>query len=250
MDNVNLRYNEEVATVEINRPEVLNALNSKTKQELTEAFRAIKNDSDTRVVILTGAGSRAFSAGQDINESRNIEGEEAEDWVDEFYGLYEELIQFDIPVIAKLNGSAVGSGLQLALLCDIRIAAEDAEFGMNEINIGIPCILGAWIIQRLASTSAAIEITLQGNLINANRARELELVNEVMPSSEFDEYVEQMANELAEKPQESMKKQKKWLRELRFNDELENVSKKAGEVHTEIYSTGEPEKYMGEFITE
>lgn len=250
MDNVRLTKEGPVSVLTIDRPEVMNALDSDTRTEMTSALQDLRGDDSTRAVVVTGAGDRAFSAGQDINESKNFEGEEAKDWVEEFDSLYEAIVGLDVPVVAKLNGVAIGSAFQVALLCDLRIASEDAEVGMNEINIGIPCILGSWIIESIAGYVPAAEITLTGEPVTAARAKELGLINQVVPDDELDDTVEERVGMLAEKPPVSMRWQKKWLRELRFDEALRDVSQRGKEIHSEVYESGEPEEYMGQFLGE
>lgn len=248
MSKVQLTEANNVATLTIDRPQVLNALDSDTRLEMTAALREVQDSESLRVLVITGAGDRAFSAGQDLNEARNFEGEQAEDWVEEFDTLYEEILDLDIPVIAKLNGSAIGAAFQVALLCDFRIASDRSEVGMNEINIGIPCILGGWMIKNMAGWIAAAEITLTGKVLDADEARELNLVNDVVPDDELDEAVDDLASTLAEKPPVSMKWQKRWLRELRFEENLREVSDRGKEIHSEVYDSGEPEEYMDKFL--
>jgi len=248
METITVSVDENVSTIEIDRPDVLNALNSQVRVELTAAIREANETDSTRAVVITGSGERAFSAGQDINESQDFHGEDAKEWVREFDSLYAEILSLDIPVVAKLNGVATGSGFQVALLCDIRIASADATVGMNEINIGIPCILGGWMIERVAGYMAAVELTLTGELVSAERAKEIGLINRVVSAEKLDETVDELAENLATKPPVSMKWQKKWLRELRFDDSFETVSRRSEEIHSEVYQSGEPETYMKKFL--
>lgn len=238
-----------MATLTIDRPKVLNALDSDTRVEMIAALEEIEERESVRVLVVTGAGDRAFSAGQDLNETRSFEGgQEAEDWVEEFDRLYEKLLGVDVPVIAKLNGSTAGSAFQVALLCDFRIASGEAEVGMTEIDIGIPCILGSWIIRNVAGWVPAAELTLTGKMIEADEASDLGLVNEVVPDDELDTAVADLASTLAEKPPNSLMWQKRWLQELRFDRGLREVSERGGEIHAEVYDSGEPEEYMGKFL--
>lgn len=249
MENVRLDTEDGVATLTIDRPDVMNALNSQTRRELTEAIQRVDEDDDARVLVVTGSGDRAFSAGQDINESRELQGDAVADWVEEFDRLYEELLGVDVPVIARINGDAIGSALQVALLCDVRIASEEARVGMNEINIGIPCILGAWLIENVAGYDAAAKLTLTGDPISAREGEELGLVGTVVPDDELDDTVDELATTLASKPPMAMERQKQWLRELRFDEgDLRRVSQRGQEIHSEVYASGEPEQYMSEFL--
>lgn len=249
MENVHLDIEDGIATLTIDRPEAMNALNSQTREELTEAVKRVDSDDDARVLVITGSGDRAFSAGQDINESREFEGDAVAEWVEEFDRLYEKILGIDVPVIARINGDAIGSALQVALLCDIRIASEEARIGMNEINIGIPCILGAWLIENVAGYDAAAKLTLTGDPISAHEGEELGLIGSVVPDDELDDTVNELATTLASKPPIAMERQKQWLRNLRFDEgDLREVSQRGQEIHTEVYASGEPEQYMSEFL--
>src|SRR2546422_103917 len=116
------------------------------RQELASAFEALDVDSAVTAVVLTGAGDRAFAAGQDLNEASDFRPESIEDWIDSFNHLYSAIQVFNKASVAAINGYALGAAFQLALLCDIRIASEKARFGMPEIDDGIPCITGTWTL--------------------------------------------------------------------------------------------------------
>ena len=116
----------DVVVITLDRPRVLNALNRALKGELADALSAIKGDESVRAVVITGAGDQAFSAGQDLTEAKDMTGPEAEEWVREFELLYDQVRMLDVPVIAAVNGWAMGAGCQLALLADVRIVRERA----------------------------------------------------------------------------------------------------------------------------
>jgi len=250
MNNVLLEINSSVATLLINRPDAMNALNSETRQEITSTLIDVNENDDVRALIITGAGDNTFSAGQDITESKEFDDEDANTWIDEWDSLYAELLGMDIPVIAKLNGDAVGAAFQIALLCDMRIATDDTRLGMTEIDIGIPCITGGWIIERVSGYAAAAELTLTGELIDASRAKQLNLVNKVVPQEELDDSVDELAQKLSEKPPISMAAQKKWLRNLFVDKDMSEIMRDAQRIHSGIYNSGEPERFMTEFLDE
>lgn len=248
MDTVTVSVSGSIATITIDRPDSMNALNSATRQNLISAFSEVKQNDDVRVIVLTGAGDRVFSAGQDINESQQFSGEDAHGWMDEWEALYGEIIETDVPTVAKMNGDAVGAAFQIALLCDLRVATADVNVGMTELNIGIPCITGSWIVERVSSYAAAAELTLTGELIGAERAKELELVHRIVPQAELDDEVAELTENLSEKPPISMKYQKEWLRDIFGMDEFSSMMKRGDEIHSSVYESGEPEAYMSEFL--
>jgi enoyl-CoA hydratase/carnithine racemase len=245
-EHVVLEKKGKIATLVIDRPEKLNAMTSRTRKEIMESLDEVADDSSVRVLVLTGTGDRAFTTGQDISESVNFAADEAGPWVKEWDTLYNKILDLPVPVIARVNGYAVGAGFQVALLCDLRIASENAKVGMTEINIGIPCILGSYLICNVGGLTPAIELTLTGELIDAKRAAEMGLVNKVVPMKELDKTVQDLAQKLAEKPPIALKMQRRWLKW--FKRELAEVSKRAQEIHTEVYASGEPAEYMAKFL--
>src|SRR5436190_23537575 len=131
-----------IAVVTLNRPRVLNALSVALKTELSDALGRIRADDGIRALVVTGAGDRAFSAGQDLTEAKDLDGPGAEEGVREDERLYDAFRALDIPIIAAVNGWCMGAGCQLALLADLRISSETARFGMPEVRDGIPAIFG------------------------------------------------------------------------------------------------------------
>src|SRR3989442_7625757 len=132
--NILWEQKDRSAVITLNRPRVLNALSRALKGELSDALTRIKADPGIRAVIMTGAGDQAFSAGEDLTEAKDMSGPEAEEWVREYELLYDQVRMLDVPVIAAVNGWAMGAGCQLALLADIRISSENARYGMPEIR--------------------------------------------------------------------------------------------------------------------
>src|SRR6266850_2156278 len=148
---------ENVVIVTLNRPRVLNALSRALKRELADALGRIKADESVRAVVITGAGEQAFSAGQDLTEAKDMSGPEAEEWVREYELLYDQVRMLDVPVIAAVNGWAMGAGCQLALLADIRISSENARYG-QEAGLAIKVVPR----RELLSEATALARTLAG----------------------------------------------------------------------------------------
>ncbi len=193
---------DKIVTVTINRPDKLNALNAQAKSELQTLFAQLKTDTAIDVVILTGAGEKAFVAGTDIKEltGLNVEsGRELSAKGQEVFDLIENLGK---PVIAAVNGYALGGGCELALACHIRIAAENAKFGQPEVNLGIiPGYGGTQRLARLVGKGRAMEMILTGNPIDAQEALRIGLVNKVVPQSELMAGATAMAQTIASKGQ-------------------------------------------------
>src|SRR5437867_1320231 len=178
--------NDGIATVTINRPDKLNALNTQSKAELKSLFTEIKSDNSIDVIILTGAGEKAFVAGTDIKELTVLNsgsGKEMSAKGQEVFDLIENLGK---PVIAAVNGYALGGGCELALACHIRIASENAKFGQPEVNLGIiPGYGGTQRLARLIGRGRAMELILTCNQITAQEALRIGLVNKVVPHAEL-----------------------------------------------------------------
>ncbi len=204
--NILLDIKENVATVTINRPEKLNALNNQTLDELKEVFTALKKDDKVFVVIMTGSGEKAFVAGADIaelNQLNMIAGKAFSEKGQEIFNLIENLNK---PVIAAVNGFALGGGSELALACHIRLASENAKFGQPEVNLGIiPGYGGTQRLTRLINSGKAMEYILTGDMINANEAYRIGLVNHVYPQQELMSKAVEIAEKIASKAQQAVR---------------------------------------------
>ncbi len=187
-----------VRTITINRPDKLNALNRQTIAELRHAFDEVGEDTGVRVVVITGAGPKAFIAGADISELAALSGAEALAFSRYGQVLMSRIERLGKPVIARINGFALGGGMELAMACHLRIAADNAKFGQPEINLGVlPGFGGTQRLLRLTGRNAALELCLLGENIGAARALELGLVTRVVAADQLDAEVARIANQLA-----------------------------------------------------
>lgn len=187
-----------VRTVTVNRPDKLNALDRATLEALDAAFAAAAADPDVRVVVLTGAGPKAFVAGADIAEMNGLSAVQGRDFSLLGQGLMRRIERMPKPVIGKINGFALGGGLELAMACHLRVAAETARLGQPEINLGlIPGFGGSQRLLRLCGRAAALELCLLGAPITAARAAQLGIVNEVVPAGDLEARVRALASQLA-----------------------------------------------------
>lgn len=203
-----------VAVVTLNRPQVLNALSVALKTELSDALRRVRADESIRALVITGAGDRAFSAGQDLNEAKDLDGPGAEEWVREYERLYEDFRVLDVPIIAAVNGWCMGAGCQLALLADIRISSETARFGMPEIQDGIPAIFGLGLLWNLVGMSRSLYLVLSGDTLDAQQALTAGLTVKVVPQPRLRAEAEALAARLAEFAPLAMRANKEWARRL------------------------------------
>ena len=195
---VSQAVNAHVCTLTINRPDKLNALDQQTLQALDQAFASAADNDQVRVVVLTGAGSKAFVAGADISQMNQLSPVQGRDFSLLGQRLMCRIEALGKPVIAKVNGFALGGGLELAMACHLRIAADSAKLGQPEINLGlIPGFGGSQRLLRLAGRAATLELCLLGAPISAARAHALGIVNEVVAADQLDSRVEQLATQLA-----------------------------------------------------
>ncbi len=191
-----------IATIAINRPDKLNALNAETKAELKALFTEIKNDNAVDVVILTGAGEKSFVAGTDIKELTVLNATTGKEFSSKGQEVFDLIENLGKPVIAAVNGYALGGGCELALACHIRIASENAKFGQPEVNLGIiPGYGGTQRLARLIGRGRAMELILTGNQIDAQEALRIGLINKVVPQSELLATATAMAQLIASKGQ-------------------------------------------------
>lgn len=191
-----------IGYVTINRPDKLNALNTQTRGELKEIFENIKNDSAIDVVILTGAGEKSFVAGTDIKELTQLDSKTGKELAAGGQAIFEMIEKLEKPVIAAVNGYALGGGCELALACHIRIVSENVRFGQPEVNLGIiPGYGGTQRLPRLVGKGRAMEMILTGDQIDAHEAYRIGLVNKVVPLSDLMKTAEEMAQKIIQKGQ-------------------------------------------------
>ena len=194
-ENIILGNEGKTATITINRPESLNALNYKTIQELSDAFGKLNDDREIRVIILTGSGEKSFVAGADIKEFSDFGTDAAEDLARNGQNLlFNKIENLSKPVIAAVNGFALGGGLELAMACHIRYASDNAKLGLPEVTLGlIPGYGGTQRLPQLVGKGIANELIFSAKMITAERAKEIGLVNEVFSSSELLEKSKELA---------------------------------------------------------
>lgn len=196
--NLLIQDQDAVRTITINRPDKLNALNQATIVELAAAFADARADASVRVVVLTGAGPKAFVAGADISELVAQTPVQARHFSEIGQRMMRSVETLGKPVVARLNGFALGGGMELAMCCHLRVAAEGARLGQPEINLGIiPGFGGTQRLTRLTGRAAALELCLLGAPISAQRALELGIVNRVVPAADLDSEVAKIAQQLA-----------------------------------------------------
>ena len=197
--NILLEQQESIATITINRPEKLNALNKTTLEELHEAIIDANANTNIRVIILTGSGDKAFVAGADISEFANYDVSQGADLAKRGQILVFDLIQnATTPIIAAVNGFALGGGLELAMACHFRVASDNAKMGLPEVSLGvIPGYGGTQCLAQLAGKGKALEMIMSANMISADDALKCGLVNYVVTQEELLPFCEKLATRIS-----------------------------------------------------
>lgn len=196
--NILVETEGNVQTITINRPKQLNALNKETIAELSQALGQAESNNDVRVVILTGSGDKAFVAGADIKEFADFSIEQGKELSAHGHQtLFDKVEQMTTPVIAAINGYALGGGLELAMSCHIRVASDQAKMGLPEVSLGvIPGYGGTQRLSLLVGKGKAMEMVMTGGMIGADEAREWGLVNHVTFASELGEKAQDIAKKI------------------------------------------------------
>lgn len=196
-ENITAENRDGILWLTINRPKVLNALNAKTVEEIGSVFSRAKQDEAVRCVIITGAGEKAFVAGADINELSSMSPVTGKFVSEQGQNVFLQIERFPKPVIAAINGFALGGGCELALACHIRIASEKAQLGLPEVTLGIiPGYGGTQRMARLVGKGKALELICTGDRIAATDAERIGLVNKVVPAEQLASAAEEMGRKI------------------------------------------------------
>jgi len=236
-----------IGIITLNRPQIMNAWHAAMREELVQAFDEMEANDAVRAVILTGAGDRAFGAGQDLNETKTFDPDRAESWMHEWERLYDRIRSLSKPVVGALNGVAAGSAFQVALLCDLRIGHPGVKMGQPEINSGIASVTGPWIMREILGLARTIDLTLTGRMMDADECYHIGIINQIVPQNDVMQAAMKLATELAQKAPVAMKLNRQRFREITqpgFEDAM------AAGIRTQraAYATGEPARMMEAFL--
>lgn len=238
-----------IGVITLNRPEVLNAWHRPMRDMLVAALEAMERDAAIRAIVLTGAGERAFSAGQDLNESRSFDPDGAEAWIREWERLYGLLRSLSKPLVIALNGLAAGSAFQVALLGDLRVGHPGVTMGQPEINSGFASITGPWIMREMLGIARTTDLALTGRMMDAAEAHAIGLISRLVPREAVMDTARALAEELAAKPPTALRLTKAWLREM-TEPAFRATIAAAIRFHREAYATDEPGTTMQRFLDE
>lgn len=247
-ENLILEYQEHVAILKINRPKALNALNSATLHELSQAFSQIANDEGVRVVLLTGSGEKAFVAGADVAEMRDMNTQQARRFSQLGHRVMNQIENLAQPVIAVVNGFALGGGTELTLACDLRLAAEKAKFGQPEVTLGILAGFGGTQrLVRLVGSGRASEILFTGDMLDAQEAYRIGLVNRVYSQADLMSHALTLAHKIASRAPIGVRLTKSAIQKGQNMDIITGQAYEA-EVFGEVFSTQDQKEGCSAFL--
>jgi len=236
-----------VALLTLNREAALNAVDAGLRAALTEALRTLAADAGVVSAVITGAGTRAFCAGQDLHEAMGLATGEVRDWLERQHAMYQAVRDFDKPLVAALNGVTAGAGFQIALCCDLRVAYPELRIGQPEIRAGLASIVGTYLMSLQLPLSLNQQLSLAGELLPGSRAHELGLVNHLVPQAEVPARAIALARELAQLPPAAYAATKARLRHL-SQPGFDAALAAAIVAQQALYASGEPQRVMREFF--
>jgi enoyl-CoA hydratase len=243
---IKLDVTDRVALITLNRPEKLNAWNAAMREEIVQALLAFDADEHVGAIIMTGAGDRAFCAGQDLEEAHGFDADRAEAWMREWERYYGTLRAMSKPIVMALNGITGGSAFQVAMLGDIRVAHHDVKVGQPEINQGIASVTGPWLMNMMLGMSRTTELVLTGRMMDADEAMRIGIFHHVVDASQVLPKAIEIAKGLAAKPPVAMRLTKQRLRQMTEPSFVETIAASIP-IQRESYGSGEPARMMEEF---
>ncbi|MCJ8141015.1 enoyl-CoA hydratase/isomerase family protein [Falsirhodobacter halotolerans] len=237
-----------VLVITLNKPAKLNAWDKPMRDDLVTAILRGSRDPQVEAIVLTGAGDRAFCAGQDLNEGKSFDADRAELWIEEWRTLYNVIRRCEKPFVAALNGIAAGSAFQVSLLADFRIGHAGSRMGQPEINQGIASATGFWILREMLGLARAIDLVQTGRILEAEECHRLGLINEMVPQPEVLSRAVAFAQELAAKPKQAYAFNKQRIcaaTQTSFDETFEL----ARQIHRKAFELGDTQAQMAKFLT-
>lgn len=246
-DHVLRQMQDGILVITLNKPRRLNAWDKPMRDDLVAAILKAAHDPAVDAVVLTGAGDRAFCAGQDMNEGKSFDADRAELWIEEWRTLYNAIRRFEKPFVAALNGIAAGSAFQVALLADMRVGHAGSRMGQPEINSGIASATGFWILREMLGMARAIELVQTGRIMEAEECHRLGLINEMVPQEQVLARALALAGELAAKPKlaYAFNKQRICTATQPGFDETFELAR---QIHRKAFEMGVSQEHMTKFL--
>lgn len=235
-----------VATITLNRPTRLNAMSTQMNRELQAAAYDLARDDSLRAMVLTAAG-KAFVGGADIKEMAQLDRHTARTFITNLHLAIDEIRRIPVPVIGRINGYCLGAGLELAAVCDFRVAADTARFGMPEVRVGMPSVIEAVLLPRLMGWGKATEILLTGDMIDAQEAMVCGLVQKVSTLEQIDAQVEAWIASILESAPDAVRMQKRLIRSWQ-DMPIDAAINAAIDAFEESHAGPEPRAYLSRFL--
>ncbi|SPP98099.1 enoyl-CoA hydratase/isomerase family protein [Bradyrhizobium vignae] len=247
-DEVQTELLQGVLVIRLNRPHCLNAWTGKMRHHICDILNAAAEREDVRAIVFTGAGDRAFCAGQDLTESEKVESEATtRESMNQFKRFYDAVREMPKPVVGALNGLAAGSGFQITLLMDVIVAHPDVQMGQPEVNSGIPSILGPWLMKESLGRSRTVELAVTGRMMDAAECYRIGLIHHLVERQKVLETALSVARELGGKPAEAFRITKQYLCHAN-SAEYERAWELAAEGQVEAFNGGEPQAVIRDFF--
>ncbi|WCM48536.1 enoyl-CoA hydratase/isomerase family protein [Pseudomonas sp. WJP1] len=244
--SVLVEIKDQVALVTLNRPANLNAVNQTLRSALIDTLEQLNRDSGVKALVLTGAGDRAFCAGQDLEEASAVDWKQIAPWLNAQRAMYQAVRDLDKPCVVAINGVAAGAGMQLALCGDWRIASPDARIGQPEVKAGLASIVGSYLLSLHVGLTHNTQLSVSGELVSGQRAYEMGLVTELDGSDVLGAALAR-ARTLAQLPETAIRLSKQRFRAL-TQPGFDDACTAGIRAQLECYASGEPQASMSAFI--
>lgn len=247
MSTVLVERRDAIALVTLNRPDAMNAVNAELRDALIAALGGLNRDPSVRAIVVTGAGDRAFCAGQDLAEAQAFRSDQVEAWLARQHAMYQSVRDLDKPCVAAFNGVAAGAGFQIGLCADLRIGYPEMRLGQPEIRAGLASIVGSYLMTLHVGLGHNVELSLTGELVTGERAFALGLVSELVPREVVALRAFARAEALAQLPPTAARLTKRRFREL-TQPGFDAALAAAKAAQREAYASGEPQAAMARFF--
>ncbi|WP_193072465.1 enoyl-CoA hydratase/isomerase family protein [Brevibacterium sp. FME37] len=248
MAQLDVTITDGIGIITLNNPEAMNAWTQDMQRNVTRTLNDLDTDPAVKGIVITGEGNRAFCAGQDLNELANFTENHVQEWLDTFYEVYDAVLSNSKPVIAALNGVTAGSGYQLAMLCDLRIAHPGVRIGQPEVKSGIPSVTGMYITWQSVGHSKTAQMMLTGELLDAEDAKGHGLIAEVVPEDQVLSRSITEAKKLSQLPTQAFAMTKQRIRATLLPG-LKEAFAAALDIDKQAYGDGEPQQTAADFVS-
>jgi enoyl-CoA hydratase/carnithine racemase len=247
MSEIKTEIRDGVSIVTLNRPDRMNAVNQALREQLADALAAANRDEQVRAVVITGAGNRAFCAGQDLDEANDVDWKRIVPWLNAQRAMYQSVRDLDKPCVAAINGVAAGAGFQIALCADWRVIAPETRIGQPEVKAGLASIVGSYLMTLHVGMTHNLQLSLSGDLVTGQRAYEIGLVTELASQDEVVAAAEKRAHALAALPATAIRLSKQRFRAM-TQPQFDEACVAGIRAQLECYAQGEPQQAMSRFL--